>query len=160
MRQARLFLQRHGCAGHGGHQAAIRFAGHDLPGTGAAGRVPTHHQDLQQSQGCLALFNLAIDSKLRGCDLVRLRVLYFRNLVQQPGPRNASSSDCAAKDRPACPVRIDGTDEAVGRRLASAIAEMSGSGIRLVRAKCASSRSRVPCSSGLLSRRLSQSCRG
>ena len=34
----------------------------------------------------LALFNLAIDSKLRGCDLVSLRVL---DVAQRIGPRQA-----------------------------------------------------------------------
>jgi len=39
-------------------------------------------RDRLQIEGCkrdLALFNLAIDSKLRGCDLVKLRVDEIRN---------------------------------------------------------------------------------
>jgi hypothetical protein len=48
----------------------------------------------------LALFNLAIDSKLRGCDLVSLRV---KDVAR---PEHLPSCDrYAAKDAKACPVR-------------------------------------------------------
>ena len=33
---------------------------------------------LEQHRRALALFKLAIDSKLRGCDLLRLRVMMYR----------------------------------------------------------------------------------
>lgn len=46
--------------------------------------------------GKLALFNLAIDSKLRGCDLVALRV---HDLVQ--GSHVAALAICHAKEDPA-----------------------------------------------------------
>ena len=44
----------------------------------------------------LALFNLAVDSKLRGCDLVALRV---HDVVQ--GSRVASRAICHAEEDPA-----------------------------------------------------------
>jgi hypothetical protein len=49
----------------------------------------------------LALFNLAIDSKLRGCDLVRLKVTY---LVSGGSVRDRVSV-IQSKDRPTSPVR-------------------------------------------------------
>jgi hypothetical protein len=50
----------------------------------------------------LALFNLAIDSKLRGCDVVRLRVTSRadRRSCQSPTTQNRTS----------CEVQADGTD--------------------------------------------------
>jgi hypothetical protein len=48
-----------------------------------------------------ALFDLAIDSKLRGCDLVRVRTDQLVSGECDPGP----SYNWAAKDRPARPVR-------------------------------------------------------
>ena len=58
----------------------------------------------------LALFNLAIDSKLRACDLVKLRV---RDVCH--GQAMASPSDCAAaEDTAAGPIRNYGTDSGGG----------------------------------------------
>ena len=47
-----------------------------------------------------ALFDLAIDSKLRGCDLVKIRI---RDVVA--GPEIRTRDRCSAKDRSACPIR-------------------------------------------------------
>jgi hypothetical protein len=44
----------------------------------------------------LAMFNLAIDSKLRGCDLVSLRV----DDIPSSGRVERPSDDCPAEDRP------------------------------------------------------------
>lgn len=53
----------------------------------------------------LALFNLAIDSKLRGCDLVGLRVC---DVTQGQG--RLSSNGASAQDPTACSVRAHGAD--------------------------------------------------
>jgi len=50
----------------------------------------------------LAMFNLAIDSKLRGCDLVSLRV---RDVTHGPGALTRDGG--AAEDAAACAVRTD-----------------------------------------------------
>jgi hypothetical protein len=55
---------------------------------------------LQQDAREVALFNLAIDSKLRSCDLVRLRV---RDMPRRA--RCLARNRHAAKDTEACPVR-------------------------------------------------------
>ena len=47
-----------------------------------------------------ALFDLAIDSKLRGCDLVKIRI----RDGGRAGDQN-SRDRCSAKDRSACPIR-------------------------------------------------------
>jgi len=52
----------------------------------------------------LAMFNLAIDSKLRGCDVVALKVGDAERLLARP--RDGSPE----KDRASRPVRIDGAD--------------------------------------------------
>ena len=54
----------------------------------------------------LALFNLAIDSKLRGCDLVRLRV----RDVAHKGSYRISGHHRSKEDRSACAVRDHWTD--------------------------------------------------
>jgi hypothetical protein len=68
---------------------------------------------IEQRTRDLAMFNLAIDSKLRGCDVVALKV--------EDVASNGYSIDRATvrqkKDREACPVRIDGTDPSGGGRL-------------------------------------------
>jgi hypothetical protein len=51
----------------------------------------------------LALFDLAIDSKLRGCDVVALRVEDVAPGGIFGRPRHAASKE----DRPTRPVRID-----------------------------------------------------
>ena len=56
----------------------------------------------------LALFNLAIDSKLRGCDLVELKI---GDLVS--GPEIKTRATHSAKDRAASPVRD--SDRRAGR---------------------------------------------
>ena len=48
----------------------------------------------------LALFNLAIDSKLRSCDLLNLRLRYLSR-----GPRSRSRHSSAEKDPAPCAVR-------------------------------------------------------
>jgi hypothetical protein len=58
----------------------------------------------------LAMFNLAIDSKLRGCDVVALRVGYRAERI-----RRRSGNHPSEEDRTACQVRTDGTD-ATSRR--------------------------------------------
>jgi hypothetical protein len=55
----------------------------------------------------LAMFNLAIDSKLRGCDLVALKV----EDIAPNGPGDGTPEE----NRAACQIRIDRTD-ATGRR--------------------------------------------
>ena len=60
---------------------------------------------LQEDARELALFNLAIDSKLRSCDLVRLRV---RDVPRRT--RCISGNRYAAKDAAASPVRDHRTD--------------------------------------------------
>jgi len=55
----------------------------------------------------LAMFNLAIDSKLRGCDLVNLTC--SRHLARQPG--FGACDGRAAKDATAGPVRADGAHQ-------------------------------------------------
>jgi hypothetical protein len=60
----------------------------------------------------LAMFNLAIDSKLRGCDLVALRV----GDVAPNGVRGRPSHRPAEENRPARSVRADrGHTSGVGR---------------------------------------------
>lgn len=54
----------------------------------------------------LALFNLAIDSKLRGCDLVALRVCD----VAQGGSSPASDHGPTAQDPAPSPIRAHGAD--------------------------------------------------
>jgi hypothetical protein len=54
----------------------------------------------------LALFNLAIDSKLRGCDVVALKV----DDIAPNGLRDRPRKDPAEEDRTARQVRIDGPD--------------------------------------------------
>ena len=58
----------------------------------------------------LALFNLAIDSKLRGCDLVSLRVRRHRGgrPCERPG------DDYPTQDLPAGSVRDHGADPSLG----------------------------------------------
>ena len=56
----------------------------------------------------LALFNLAIDSKLRGCDLVALRV----DDVAPKRVLGGSGQRAPAKDGPPCTVRVDGSHTA------------------------------------------------
>lgn len=53
----------------------------------------------------LALFNLAIDSKLRGCDLVKLRV---GDIAQKPGVIKGHHH--ATENAPACSVRNNRAD--------------------------------------------------
>ena len=70
--------------------------------------------EIARSHRDLALFNLAIDSKLRGCDLVRLMVadVYcFR-------PGSGADVDPAEKDRNAGQVRADLGDQGVDRTVA------------------------------------------
>ena len=61
----------------------------------------------------LAMFNLAIDSKLRGCDVVRLK-------VEDVAP-HGHAVDRAARppeeNGPACQVRDDGANPRGGRQL-------------------------------------------
>lgn len=60
----------------------------------------------------LALFNLAIDSKLRGCDLVALRV---HDVMQG---RACAAGDCHAEEDPASgPVRDHRANTGRGRRV-------------------------------------------
>ena len=68
---------------------------------------------IEQRTRDLAMFNLAIDSKLRGCDVVALKV----EDVAPNGYSVRSRDGTPEKDRAACPVRIDGTDPPGGRRL-------------------------------------------
>jgi hypothetical protein len=63
----------------------------------------------------LTLFNLAIDSKLRGCDLVALRV----DDVAPNGYAVDRAKYPPEKDRPARSVRADGGDTPGPRRLSS-----------------------------------------
>jgi hypothetical protein len=59
----------------------------------------------------LAMFNLAIDSKLRGCDVVALK-------VEDVAPSGyAVGRATTEKDRAARQVRVDGADPPSGRRL-------------------------------------------
>ena len=60
----------------------------------------------------LAMFNLAIDSKLRGCDVVAIR-------VEDVAPHGyaADRARAAAEDRSPCSFRADGADSAGERRL-------------------------------------------
>ena len=60
---------------------------------------------LQGRKRDLALFNLAIDSKLRGCDLVRLQVDDVR-----AGGRMRDRGTVIQKDGETGPVRNHGTD--------------------------------------------------
>jgi hypothetical protein len=60
----------------------------------------------------LAMFNLAIDSKLRGCDFTSLKIDVRRRETARP--RN----DHPEKDGQGSPNRIDGTDSCVNRGLA------------------------------------------
>ncbi len=53
----------------------------------------------------LALFNLGIDSKLRGCDLVKLKV---RDVCR--GTSLGSGDRDAAEDSAACPIRDHAAD--------------------------------------------------
>jgi hypothetical protein len=61
----------------------------------------------------LAMFNLAIDSKLRGCDLVRLTI---DDLCV--GGRLRDRATIIQKDRQTGPIRNHGANPGVGRRLA------------------------------------------
>ena len=54
----------------------------------------------------LAMFNLAIDSKLRGCDVVCLKV----EDVAAARTCRRSRDGAPEEDRPACPVRDDRAD--------------------------------------------------
>ena len=54
----------------------------------------------------LAMFNLAIDSKLRGCDVVAVRVEDVAAKRLHGGSRNGT----AEEDRAARQVRVDGAD--------------------------------------------------
>ena len=67
---------------------------------------------LERRRPDLALFNLAIDSKLRGCDLVRLRV----SDVCGPGARPRHGDP--AQNRRASPIRDYRTDAGSNPRLA------------------------------------------
>ena len=60
----------------------------------------------------LAMFNLAIDSKLRGCDLVSVRVDDIAS-----GGHVRPSNDCPAQDGPSGSVRDHGTDPGLAARL-------------------------------------------
>ena len=60
----------------------------------------------------LAMFNLAIDSKLRGCDVVAVKVKDVTASNGYDGPRNG-----AAEDGPARQVRAGGPDTPSHRRL-------------------------------------------
>ena len=59
----------------------------------------------------VALFNLAIDSKLRACDLVRLKIddIWSGNGRPRSGKRNSN------EDGQTGAIRDHGSDEAVGR---------------------------------------------
>ena len=63
----------------------------------------------------LALFNVAIDSKLRGCDVVALKV---DDLA--PGGYAADRARPTKEDRPASQIRTHGIDPAGNRRLPAA----------------------------------------
>ena len=58
----------------------------------------------------LALFNLAIDSKLRGCDVVRIK-------VEDIAPRGFTADRARVRQRKTGQVRTDGTDSRSGRCL-------------------------------------------
>ena len=60
----------------------------------------------------LALFNLAIDSKLRGCDLVGLKLLTWRPMVSR-----RSSLRSTTQNRKARSLRDDGANAPSDRRL-------------------------------------------
>ena len=60
----------------------------------------------------LAMFNLAIDSKLRGCDVVALKVEDIA-----PHGYTIDRDSPPKEDRPPSQVRVDGPDTAGGRRL-------------------------------------------
>ena len=64
---------------------------------------------IEQQTRDLAMFNLAIDSKLRGCDVVALKVEDVA-----PNGYSRSSDRTPEKDRAACPVRINGTGPSGG----------------------------------------------
>jgi hypothetical protein len=51
---------------------------------------------LEERRRDLALFNLALDSKLRGCDLVRLQVSDGVRRGPSPGPRHGDPFDTRA----------------------------------------------------------------
>ena len=63
--------------------------------------------EIAQSRRDLAIFNLAIDSKLRACDLVKLRVRrnFLRSQCAPPSNRRPK------EDRSTCPVRDHGAVE-------------------------------------------------
>ena len=64
----------------------------------------------------LAMFNLAIDSKLRGCDLVRLKI---DDLCV--GGRLRDRATIIEEDRQAGSIRTHGADSVVGRGLAGGL---------------------------------------
>src|SRR5262249_29301546 len=58
----------------------------------------------------LAMFNLAIDSKLRGCDVVALK-------VEEVAPSGYAVDRATVRQKKTSPVRVDGTDSPSCRRL-------------------------------------------
>ena len=68
---------------------------------------------LEERRRDLALFNLALDSKLRGCDLVRLQVNDVCVGGRVPGPRHGDP----AENRQTGPVRNHRTNPSSNPRL-------------------------------------------
>src|SRR5580698_8623694 len=69
----------------------------------------------------LALFNLAIDSKLRGCDVVAVRIEDVA-----PNGYDGSRNCSAEEDRAARQVRANGSDSSSHRRLLEGCGQEAG----------------------------------